>query len=568
MNLKFLSWIFLFISVTVSCHKHEQPYKIETGRYISASNGMVVSAHRESSAAGVKMLLSGGNAVDAAVATELTLAVCYPEAGNIGGGGFMLIRLADGTTDVIDYREKAPRKASRDMYLNETGEIIQGLSTETHMASGVPGTVAGILEAHRKYGKLPFKKVIEPAIELAEKGFRINQYQANSLNSNRKKFIERNRVKTAFVKDSLWKEGDILRQPDLAKTLKRIKDKGREGFYSGRTADLIINEMRRGNGLISREDLEEYSPVWRKPLAGRYRDYEIITIPPPSAGGIILLQLLGIVEDYPLKEWGFQTPETIHLIIEAEKRVFADRAEFIGDPDFVKVPVNQLLNKNYLRERMSDFSPGRATPSDQISHGNPLQTENEETTHYSVVDRWGNAVAATTTLNGSFGSSIVVEGAGFLLNNEMDDFSSKPGFPNMYGLVGGDANSIQPGKRMLSSMTPTIITRNDSLYMVLGSPGGSTIPTSVFQVIINVLDFEMDIRHAVEAGRFHNQWLPDYTEFEPDLFGSETRLKLESLGHTIKRRGSLGRVNALIINSGGLINSGADPRGNNSACGY
>jgi len=567
MNLKHISWFFLFISVTLSC-RNGQLYKIETGRYISVPNGMVVSAHNESSAAGVKMLLSGGNAVDAAAAAEFSLAVCYPEAGNIGGGGFMLIRLADGTTDVIDYREKAPAKASRDMYLNEKGELVQGLSTGTHMASGVPGTVAGIIEAHRKYGKLPFKKVIEPAIELAEKGFRINQYQANSLNNNRNRFIERNRVKTAFVKDSLWKEGDILRQPVLAKTLKRIKNKGTEGFYSGRTANLIIKEMQRGNGLISHEDLEEYSPVWRKPLTGRYRDYEIITIPPPSAGGIILLQLLGIMENYPLKEWGFQSPETIHLIIEAEKRVFADRAEFVGDPGFVNVPVKQLLNKSYLRLRMSDFSPGKATPSGQISHGNPLMIENEETTHYSVVDRWGNAVAATTTLNGSFGSSIVVEGAGFLLNNEMDDFSSKPGFPNMYGLVGGDANSIQPGKRMLSSMTPAIITRNDSLFMVLGSPGGSTIPTSVFQVIINVLDFEMDIRHAVEAGRFHNQWLPDYTEFEPELFGNETRLKLESLGHIIKRRGSLGRVNALIINRDELIYSGADPRGNNSACGY
>lgn len=560
------SYLFILIFL-ISC-RNEKSDPTETGRFITSKNGMVVSAHEESSGAGIKMLLSGGNAVDAAVATELALAVCYPEAGNIGGGGFMLIRMADGSSDVIDYRERAPLKAGRDMYLNENGDVIQGLSTDTHLACGVPGTVAGIIEAHRKYGKLPFREVIEPAIELAEKGFPISRYQANSLNNNRKRFIERNRTQTAFVKDSLWKEGDILRQPELANTLRRIRDRGKEGFYSGETAELIINEMVRGKGLISYEDLTEYTPVWRKPLTGTYRGYGVITIPPPSAGGIILLQLLGIAEDYPLNEMGFHSPEAIHLIIEAERRVFADRAEFVGDPDFVNVPVNHLLDKTYLQKRMKDFVSGSATPSSQVRHGDPSLYEKEETTHYSVVDRWGNAVAATTTLNGSFGNSIVVEGAGFLLNNEMDDFSSKPGFPNMYGLVGGEANSIQPGKRMLSSMTPAIITRENSLFMVLGSPGGSTIPTSVFQVVINVLDYDMDIRQAVEAGRFHNQWLPDQTDFELDLFGEETISKLKDMGHTIKARGSLGRVNALTIWSDGLIHSGADPRGNNSACGY
>ncbi|NMC40065.1 MAG: gamma-glutamyltransferase [Bacteroidales bacterium] len=567
MNIRKLTSYFLILSFFISC-RNEKSGVVATGRFITAENGMVVSAHEESSKAGIKMLLSGGNAVDAAAATELALAVCYPEAGNIGGGGFMLIRMADGAADVIDYREKAPLKADRDMYLNENGDVVQGLSTDTHLACGVPGTVAGIIEAHGRYGKLPFRKVIEPAIELAEKGFRLSRYQANSLNNNRKRFIERNRSRTAFVKDSLWKEGDILRQPELANTLRRIRDRGKEGFYSGKTAELIVNEMVRGNGLISLEDLAAYNPVWRKPLTGIYRNYGVITIPPPSAGGIILLQLLDIAEDYPMKEMGFHSTEAIHLIIEAEKRVFADRAEYVGDPDFVNVPVKELLNKTYLRARMKDFSSVAATPSSQVRHGNPFLSEKEETTHYSVVDKWGNAVAATTTLNGSFGNSIVVEGAGFLLNNEMDDFSSKPGYPNMYGLVGGEANSIKPGKRMLSSMTPAIITKENSLFMVLGSPGGSTIPTSVFQVIINVLDYGMDIRQAVEAGRFHNQWLPDQTDFEPGLLAEETISKLKDMGHTIKWRGSLGRVNALTIWPDGLIHAGADPRGNNSACGY
>jgi gamma-glutamyltranspeptidase/glutathione hydrolase len=529
---------------------------------------MVVSAHPESSRIGAMVLKQGGNAVDAAVATELALAVCYPEAGNIGGGGFMIIRTAKGEYAAIDYREKAPLKAYRDMYLDKTGNVIEGISTVTHLASGVPGTVDGIITAHSRFGRLPFSKIIQPAIDLAEKGFPVTKSQAASLNSGRKNFIERNPGNTAFVRDSMWKEGDILVQTELAATLKLIRDNGREGFYSGKTAELITAEMKRGNGIISPEDLAEYRSVWREPLTGNYRGNRIITIPPPSSGGVTLLQLLGICENYDLSDTGFHSPDAIHLIIEAERRAFADRAEFMGDPDFVKIPLKGLTERNYLKKRMASFDPTAATPSDSVKHGNPEIYISEETTHYSVVDAEGNAVAATTTLNGTFGNSIVVRGAGFLLNNQMDDFSSKPGFPNMYGLVGGEANAIRSSKRMLSSMTPVIVEQNEKLLMVLGSPGGSTIPTSVFQVLINVVDYKMTMQEAVNAGRFHHQWLPDNVAAEKDGIDSLTMVKLKEKGHKFSIRQAIGRVNAIRILPDGSLEAGADPRGNNTATGF
>ncbi|MGQ9621446.1 MAG: gamma-glutamyltransferase, partial [Bacteroidales bacterium] len=469
-----LSFFLFFFS---GCRKPDITYpdKIIEGRFIAVRKGMVVSAHPESSRIGVNILLKGGNAVDAAAAVEFALAVCYPEAGNIGGGGFMVIRTSDGETSVIDYREKAPLRASRDMFLDSTGNIIEGLTTRTHLACGVPGTVDGIVRVHSKYGKLPFREIIQPAIDLAEIGFPVPALQARSLNSYRQQFIERNRIKPAFVRDSLWKEGDTLRQPELANTLKLIRDYGRDGFYKGRTAHLIINEMNRGNGIIYAEDLASYSSEWRKPLPGFFHGYKIITVPPPSGGGVALLQLLGITEIYSVKKWGFHSVRTVHLMIEAERRVFADRAEFMGDPGYVNIPVKGLINKRYLSERMKNFNMKKASASSDINHGNPQHFESDETTHYSVVDKWGNAVAATTTLNGTFGTGIVVEGAGFFLNNQMDDFSAKPGHPNMYGLVGGEANSIKPDKRMLSSMTPSVIEKNGKLVLILGSPGGSTI---------------------------------------------------------------------------------------------
>jgi gamma-glutamyltranspeptidase/glutathione hydrolase len=542
--------------------------KSAENRGVISDSGMVVSAHPQSSSIGVGIMKKGGNAVDAAVATSFALAVCYPEAGNIGGGGFMLIRNSDGKSYVIDFREKAPLMASRDMYLDKSGNVSEGLSTDSHLASGVPGTVDGMLRAHSIYGKLPFKDLIQPAIDLAENGFTVTAGQAEDLNYGKEQFIKRNLNRPAFVKDSLWKEGDILIQSDLAETLKRIRDNGRDGFYSGKTAKLMIKEMGRGNGVISQRDLSGYESVEREPVTSSYKGYKIITVPPPSSGGILLVQLLSMVEPYPFKEWGFNSAGTIHLITEAEKRAFADRAEYMGDPDFMKINFNKLISKKYLLDRMGTFEENKATPAQNIKFGTPDGNASEETTHFSVVDADGNAVSVTTTLNGTFGNSIVVDSAGFLLNNQMDDFSVKPGFPNMYGLVGGETNSVQPGKRMLSSMTPAIVEKKGKLYLVLGSPGGSTIPTSVFQVVLNVIDFGMNIQDAVDAGRFHNQWLPDWISYEKTSADSATVKKLIDMGHVLKLRSSIGRVNAILLLQDGKKAGGADKRGNNSACGY
>ena len=565
-------YILLLVAVTIlsGCGSNEEKGKsdIIEGQGITVKNGMVVSAHPESSRIGVQILKKGGNAVDAAVATELALAVCYPEAGNIGGGGFMVIRMNDGSVDALDYREKAPLKASRDMYLDKQGNVIDGISTDTHLSCGVPGTIDGVLSAHSKYGKLPFSDVIQPAIDLAENGYPVPENQVWSLNNNRKAFIERNQIRPAFVKDSLWKEGDTLRQPELAATLRLIRDNGREGFYSGKVADMIVAEMKRGNGIISPQDLSQYKSVWREPITGSYKGYKIITIAPPSSGGITLLQLLNTCDIYKLSEYKFHSSQAIHLMAEAERRSFADRAEFLGDPDFVKIPVKQLLDPEYLTDRMKSFNPEKASLSSEIGHGPPEGYVSEETTHYSVVDSWGNAVSTTTTLNDGFGNSIVVSGAGFLLNNQMDDFSSKPGSPNMYGLIGGEANSILPGKRMLSSMTPTIIEKEGELFMVVGSPGGSTIATSVFQVIVNAIDFGMSMQEAVNAGRFHHQWLPDYIAYEKNYFDSTLVQSLEKMGHVMISWSAIGRVNAIMILPDGTISSGADPRGLNVASGF
>ncbi len=542
--------------------------QVSEGHYIVTDSGMVVSAHPESSRIGVAILRKGGNAVDAAVATEFALAVCYPEAGNIGGGGFMIIREADGRTDMVDYREKAPLLASRDMYLDASGNIVKDLSTDTHLASGVPGTVDGMLNVHSKYGLLPFRDVIQPAIDLARKGFPLTESQAADLNNNREQFLSRNISVPDFVKNTPWNEGDTLMQPDLALTLARIRDYGREGFYSGITGRLIVKEMKRGNGIITAEDLAGYRSEFRDPVSAIYHGYKITSVSPPSGGGIILLQILGMIEPYNLKKMGFHTWMSVHLIAEAERRAFADRSRYLGDPEYTQVPVKEILDSGYLRNRMKNYSEYSATPSLQIGPGSLMVEVSEETTHYSIVDHMGNAVAATTTLNGGFGNSIVVDSAGFLMNNQMDDFSLKPGTPNMYGLTGGEANSITPGKRMLSSMTPVIAEKDGRLFMVAGSPGGSTIPTSVLQVITNVIDFGMGIRQAVDAGRFHHQWLPDYISYETNSLDGTTISRLETMGYHLNKREAIGRVNAILISPDGRKEGGADRRGENTACGY
>ena len=531
-------------------------------------NGMVVCATPGAARVGLDVLKKGGNAVDAAVAVQFALAVTHPEAGNIGGGGFMVYRSATGETNTLDFREKAPARASRNMYLDSAGNVISKMSLETDQASGVPGSVDGMVQAHLKYGRLKWADLLQPAIDLAHNGFNITRRLASDLNRIHNQFVKLNPGKTYLLKDGGWKEGDLLVQDDLAKTLELIRDKGRDGFYAGTVADQLVEEMKKGNGLISKSDLENYHAVWRKTLTGAYKDYKIITMPPPSSGGIALLQLLQSVEKYPLHRWGYNRDSTVQLIVEAERRVYADRSKYLGDPDFYKVPVDSLLNPHYNKSRMKNFNWNAATPSSSIQPGTFVGYESDETTHYSIVDREGSAVAITTTLNGTFGSKIFVGGAGFLLNNEMDDFSSKPGVPNMFGLVGGKANSIQPGKRMLSSMTPTIIEKDGKLFMVVGTPGGSTIITSVFQTILNVIEFDQDMQQAVNSKRFHHQWLPDEVDIEKDALDNQTRARLEQKGYKIIDNGPSGRVDAILKTKDGYYEGGADPRGDDTKLGW
>lgn len=528
----------------------------------------VVTAHPEASNVGVEILKKGGNAIDAAVAVQFALAVVYPNAGNIGGGGFLLYRDSKGHTDALDYREKAPATAHRNMYLDGQGNPIPDKSLYGALASGVPGTVDGMVKAHFKYAKLSWKKDLQPAIDLAAHGFKLTAQQAEELNKNKADFLKYNDHTPAFVREALWKAGDLLVQPQLAITLRLIRDKGRAGFYDGPVAAAIVKAMKKTYGIITAADLKDYHAVWRTPLTGAYLQYQVIAMPPPSSGGIALLTLLRQSSRYPLQKWGFQRDSTVQLMVEAERRAYADRAAYLGDPDFFKVPQKELLDTNYMFDRLKDLDFEEATPSAAIAAGKFPVYESEQTTHYSIVDSQGSAVSATTTLNGSYGSLVVVNGGGFLLNNEMDDFSVKPGSPNMYGLVGGEANAIIGGKRMLSSMTPTILTEDGRLRMVLGTPGGSTIITSVYQTILNVLVFGQDMQSAVSAPRFHHQWLPDEIYAEDGAILPETRRRLEAKGYRFKSRGPMGRVDAILVEKDTTLETGADPRGNDTGAGY
>jgi len=529
---------------------------------------MVVCAYPDAAQVGLNILKKGGNAVDAAVAVQFALEVTHPEAGNIGGGGFMVFRSSGGETNTLDFREKAPASARENMYLDSAGKVIPGMSISTHASAGVPGSVDGMVEAHRKYGHLKWTELVQPAIDLARNGFKITGRLANDLNYTGLEFKKLNPDVNYLLKNDGWKEGDILVQEDLAKTLEQIRDKGRGGFYDGVVAGQIVNEMKNGKGLITKTDLQNYHSVWRSALVGNYKGYKVITMPPPSSGGVALLQLLEMVEKYPLGRWGFNRDSTVQLIVEAERRVYADRSKYLGDPDFYKVPVDSLLRPQYNAGRMSNFTWDKATLSSGILPGKITGYESDQTTHYSIVDRDGNAVSITTTLNNSFGSKIFVKGAGFLLNDEMDDFSSKPGVPNMFGLVGGKANSIAPNKRMLSSMTPTIIEKNGKLFMVVGTPGGSTIITSVFQTILNVIEFNQSMQQAVASKRFHHQWLPDEVEVEKGAIDSASRAKLEKKGYRLVERGPIGRVDAILKTKWNYYDGGADPRGDDTKLGW
>ncbi len=555
--------VLFFIS---SCQVRQNAQQAQKSKEFK--NGAVVTAHPLASEVGNTILKEGGNAIDAAIAVQFALAVVYPNAGNIGGGGFMVYRSHSGEVTSLDFREKAPAKAYRDMYLDSVGEPISTLSLDGHLAAGVPGSVAGMEEAHKKYGSLPWSALLAPAVALAKKGFALTEQQANEFNEMQAHFKKLNKNGAAIIRDAPWKKDDIFVQQQLAGTLKRIATSGSAGFYSGETAALIVAEMKRGNGIISEADLSSYRAVWRKPIEGTYKQYNIISMPPPSSGGIALLALLQSVEKYPLKQWGYQSDSTVRVMVEAERRVYADRATHLGDPDFYDVPVAYLTDKALNQARMSKVNLQKATPSDRVKASKFPGYESEETTHFCIVDKEGNAVSLTTTLNGSYGAGVWVDGAGFLLNNEMDDFSVKPGTPNLYGLLGGKANAVEPGKRMLSAMTPTIVEEKGKLKMVIGTPGGSTIITSVFQGILNVLEFDMDAQSSVSSSRFHHQWKPDRIDIEERAIQKDVRKSLEKDGYTLHKRGRIGRMENIIVLPNGKLQAGADPRGDDFAAGY
>lgn len=552
---------FLTLTVLYSCKKEKVLGTI-------TEKAMVVSARKEASQIGSDILQKGGNAFDAMVATELALAVTYPYAGNLGGGGFMVYRKNTGEIGALDYREKAPLAAHKDMYLDSLGNVIENKSTLGAMAVGIPGTVAGVFATHKKFGSLPIQEILKPIIALAKKGVVVTQKQEDRIKKYQHYFLEVNKDSILF--DKPWKKGDTIKYPALAATLERIAKNGRDEFYKGETAKRLVAFMQNNGGIMTEEDLAKYEAKWRTPITFTYDDLRIISMSPPASGGICLAQIMNGIEPFDLDKYGHNSTKAMQIITEAERRAYADRSFYLGDPDFVEIPIKTLISKEYTKNRMLDFSFEKATSSTDVSHGNITMVESDETTHYSIVDQFGNAVSATTTINGAYGSKLYCSDLGFFLNNEMDDFSSKPGTPNMFGLVGAEANKIEPEKRMLSSMTPTIVEKNGQLYIVVGTPGGSTIITSVLQTILNVHEFDMGMQEAVNQPRFHHQWLPDVIKMEPKGFDKQVKRRLQSLGYELDETNSpvIGKVDAILVLPNGKLEGGADPRGDDTAVGF
>ena len=563
--MKNIVFLFTFSMLLANC---KIAPKKENTIGLTTQKAMVVSARIEASSIGTAILKKGGNAFDAMMATELALAVAYPYAGNIGGGGFMVYRKSNGEIGALDYREKAPLAATRDMYLDNDGNIIKGKSTVGASAVGVPGTIAGVFKAQEKLGLLSVKEILSPVIELAKKGVVVTKKQEDRINKFKKALETVNRQKILFHRD--WKEGDVIKYSALANTLERISEYGRDEFYKGKTAKILAKFIQDNGGIITEKDLAKYEAKWRIPTTFQYDDLKVISMSPPSSGGICLAQIMNSIESYDLPTYGHNSVKTMQIITEAERRAYADRSHFLGDPDFVSIPTDTLLSKTYSKERMRNFSFKKPTLSEDVSHGNIEIIESNETTHYSIVDQYGNAVSVTTTLNGGYGSKLYSSELGFFLNNEMDDFSSKPGVPNMFGLIGAKANQIAPEKRMLSSMTPTIVEKKGKLWMVVGTPGGSTIITSVLQTILNVHEFGMGMQESVNQARFHHQWLPDMITIEPNQFDENIISKLRKIGYAIDEQNSrvIGKVDAILVLKNGQLEAGADPRGDDTAAGF
>ena len=533
-----------------------------------SQKAMVVSAREEASRIGSEIMQQGGNAFDAMVATEMALAVCYPNAGNLGGGGFMVYRTHQGEVGALDFREKAPLRANRDMFLDENKKYLQDKSKTGGLAVGVPGTIAGMFKAHKKFGSLPMQTILRPVILLAKNGFKITEKQAKQFNDYSAVFKQVNQENSIYTKK--FKAGDVFKNEALANTLQQISDNGRSAFYQGDIAKTLVAFLQKNGGIVSLKDLDNYQAIWREPIVFNYKDLRIISMSPPSSGGICMAQILKTTANYPIAQYGHNTTKTIQVLTEAQRRAYADRSHYLGDPDFIDIPVDSLLSDAYLKGRMDSFSFEGATPSKELTHGAISQAESTETTHYSIIDSYGNAIAVTTTLNASFGSKLYNKKLGFFLNNEMDDFSAKPGTPNLFGLIGGDANAIAPQKRMLSSMTPTLVEKDNKLWMTLGTPGGSTIITSVLQTILNVYEFNMSMQQAVNAPRFHHQWLPDIVKVEATSFDAKTIKELENKGYVVdyKNASSIGRVDAILVLSDGSLEAGADKRGDDTAVGF